>query len=59
MESLKSKVIYVLKAGDSWAIWNHHLVIANPAHPPFMIELTSGERKEIDINALPSRPPVE
>lgn len=51
------KVIYECKPGDRWCIWNHHLVIANPDHPPFMIELATGQRKEIDAQTI--LPPIE
>lgn len=49
MESLARKVehIYTLQDGDVWTIYNHHLVIANPDRPPFMIELATGKRIEL------------
>lgn len=48
--------VYTLKEGDVWTIFNHHLVIANPDHPPFMIDLATGERKE--LHAIPRPAPI-
>lgn len=51
MESAQGKVVYELQPGDEWRIFKNHLVIANPAHPPFMIDLFTGERKELSPDA--------
>lgn len=64
MESAQGKVIngakhiYTLIEGDVWTIFNHQLIVANPNHPPFIIDLATGERKELMPDDPPSNPPT-
>jgi len=54
-----TKYIYTLQPGDDWRIYKNFVVIANPNHPPFMIDLFTGERKELTPDAQALRPPIE
>ncbi len=54
-----TKHIYTLQPGDDWRLFKNYIVIANPAHPPFMIDLFTGERKELSLDAQALRSPIE
>jgi hypothetical protein len=53
-EERKATHLYTLKPGDTWKFFKHYLVIANPDHSPFMVDVFTGEQKEIDPSCPPS-----
>lgn len=43
------ELVYTLKPGEQACIYNDRLIVVHPNQSPFFIDLTTGERREIEL----------
>ncbi|WP_170984480.1 hypothetical protein [Rhodoligotrophos defluvii] len=44
-----TKVVCILRDADRWKIYDGVLVIINPDHPPRVVDLNTGEERELRV----------
>jgi hypothetical protein len=46
---IEARHVCDLEPGDVWVLYKGHIIAANPTGKPFMIDLETGERRDLEI----------